>query len=449
MDRGRARPADTLARQYARWLAGLFIVLELVTASAALGFIFLPMARRAADDLAGLMVLSAQTWTELPPETRPSFEAELVRNHRLMLRPDMPPPADTQLRHGPYLYFLERAFERRLGHEVFFADEDAADGMRWLWTSLPAGERRIGVGFDLGRMRTQPLGAIAVALAVGLLLVGLLSWWLARRIVQPVARLEAAASRMAAGQRPELLPETGPRELADLAHHFNRMARQVRELADARTTLFAGVSHDLRTPLARMRLAIEMLSIRQTPALLAQLERDVEEMNALIGQMLDVARGLSTEAPADIDLSAWLHARARDHAAAARAAASSIAVRCDGTLRVHAPPAMLVRVVDNLLTNALRYAPGVVELVAEPVREDAAKRLRIGVLDRGPGISQAQLPSALRPFHRGAAAEGTPGSFGLGLAIVQQLALANGWKVSLSARDGGGLAAWVTVPASR
>jgi two-component system osmolarity sensor histidine kinase EnvZ len=444
-----ARPADTLARQYARWLAGLFVVLELVTAAAALGFIFLPMARRAADDLAGLMVLSAQTWTELPPETRPSFEAELARNHRLRLRPDMPSPVDTRLQHGPYLYFLERAFERRLGREVFFSDESADDGRRWLWTSLPAGERRIGVGFDYGRMRTQPLGAIAVALAVGLVLVGLLSWWLARRIVRPVARLEAAAAQMAAGERPEPLPETGPRELADLAHHFNRMARKVQELADARTTLFAGVSHDLRTPLARMRLTIEMLSIKPSPTHLAQLERDVDEMNALIGQMLEVARGLSTEAPADLDLCAWLKARARAHEGPAQAAASRIDVHCDDTLRVHAPPGMLGRVVDNLVTNALRYAPGVVELRAESVRGAADGRVRIGVLDCGPGISQAQLPTALRPFHRGAAGSGAPGGFGLGLAIVQQLALANGWQVSLSARDGGGLAAWVTVSASR
>ena len=259
----------------------------------------------------------------------------------------------------------------------------------------------------------------------------------------------AVAAQMAAGERPEPLPETGPRELADLAHHFNRMARKVQELADARTTLFAGVSHDLRTPLARMRLTIEMLSIKPSPTHLAQLERDVDEMNALIGQMLEVARGLSTEAPADLDLCAWLKARARAHEGPAQAAASRIDVHCDDTLRVHAPPGMLGRVVDNLVTNALRYAPGVVELRAESVRGAADGRVRIGVLDCGPGISQAQLPTALRPFHRGAAGSGAPGGFGLGLATVQQLALANGWQVSLSARDGGGLAAWVTVSASR
>ena len=78
---GRQRQQPGLAQQYARWLAALFIALELITAAAALGFIFLPMARRAADDLAGLMVLSAQTWSELPPETRPAFEQELERSH--------------------------------------------------------------------------------------------------------------------------------------------------------------------------------------------------------------------------------------------------------------------------------------------------------------------------------------------------------------------------------
>jgi len=442
MRRGRSRVS--LAGQYARWLAGLFIALEIVTAAAALGFIFLPMARRAADDLAGLMVLSAQTWAELPPETRPDFEAELADNHRLALRPDMAPPPDTWLRHGFYLRFLERAFERRVGQEVFFAEETTSDGGTWLWTALPAGDRSIGVGFEVARMQTHPLGAIAVALAVGTLLVAALSWWLARRIVQPVSRLEQAAARLAEGVRPEPLPETGPRELADLAHHFNRMARQVRELLDARTTLFAGVSHDLRTPLARMRLAIEMLTLKPEPALLERLERDVEEMNALIGQMLELARGLSTEPAMDLALCDWLEARAATHADAARAAQARIETRCARALRVHAPPGMLARVVDNLLGNALRHAPGPVELVAEAAGASAG-RVRIGVLDRGPGIPEDQLATALRPFHRGAG--GAAGGFGLGLAIVQQLAHANGWQVRLANRAGGGLEVWVELPA--
>jgi two-component system, OmpR family, osmolarity sensor histidine kinase EnvZ len=447
MRRERNRP--TLSQQYARWLALLFIALEVVTAAAALTFIVLPMARRAADDLAGLMVLSAQTWSELPPETRPVFEEELTRGYQLALRPGMPPPADIGLRHGFYIRFLEQAFERRLGYAVFFLEQVGPDGGRWLWTVVPGGGGPIGVGLSVDRMQTQPLGALAVALLIGTLLVGLLSWWLARRIALPVARLEVAASQLAQGASPALLPESGPRELADLASHFNHMAIQVRELIDARTTLFAGVSHDLRTPLARMRLAIEMLTLKPEPALLLRLEHDVEEMNALIGQMLEIARGLNTETARDFELCGWLRARAHAHGAATDAAGARLTVHCDDALQVHAAPAMLARVIDNLLSNALHYAPGPIELTGERVPPQAPGRsagVRIGVLDRGAGIPHDQLATAFRPFHRvGARPEAPNGAFGLGLAIVRQLAHANGWQVSLEGRVGGGLAAWVVV----
>lgn len=446
-----ARRPHTLAGQYARWLAGLFIVLEVATAAAALTFIFFPLARRGADDLAGLMVLSAQTWRELPPQTRPVFEEELVRNHRIALRPGMPGPPDTALRHGFYIAFLEQALQHRLGKAVFFREELAADGRAWLWTAIPTAGSTLGVGLALDRMETHPLGALAIALLVGTVLVALLSWWLARRIAQPVAQLELAAAQLARGASPALLPETGPRELAELARHFNQMALQVRELIDARTTLFAGVSHDLRTPLARMRLAIEMLTLKPEPALLHRLESDVEEVNALIGQMLELARGLSTETARDFDLAPWLEARVQSQRHAADAAGAMLTLRCDTSLRVHAAPRMLARVVDNLLGNALRHAPGPIEVVAERVAVPLEGRaeVRLGVLDRGPGIPPEQLAQAFRPFQRVQGRGNTPpGSFGLGLAIVQHLARANGWRVSVVAREGGGLQAWLVVPSA-
>ena len=438
-----------LAHQYTRWLAALFISLELVTVVAVLVFVMLPMAERAADDLAGLMVLSARTWAELPPETHPAFEAELASAHQIGLRPNMARAPDTGLRHGVYIRFLERAFERRLGHEAFFLREVAADGDDWLWIAVPAGGRSVGVGFATGRLQTNPFGVLAAVMAAGTLLVGALAWWLASRIAQPVARFERAAAQLSKGAHPELLPETGPRELADLAHHFNQMAVQVRELSDARTTLFAGLSHDLRTPLARMRLALEMLTLKPEPALLERLERDIEEMNLLIGQLLEIARGLHPEAGQALDLCVWLEARAQVHRTTAEAAGASLVVRCPGNLKALAGPAMLARLLDNLLGNALRYAPGPIELVGEAVAPapSTLAHVRIGVLDRGPAIPQDQLAAVFRPFHRiEGSASPVAGGFGLGLAIVQQLAHANGWIVSLERREGGGLAAWVELP---
>lgn len=437
---------------YARWLVGFFIAIELVTLAAVLWFVMLPMAERAADDLAGLMVLSAQTWAELPPQTRPVFESELATTHQIGLRPDMQPAPDTGLRHGFYVRFLERAFERRLGCEAFFAHEATAGGGNWLWIAIPAGGRSIGVGFDSSRMRTNPLVALALALGVGTMLSAVMAWWLARRIAQPVARLENAAAMLASGANPGLLAEAGPRELADLARHFNQMAEQVRDLSDARTTLFAGLSHDLRTPLARMRLAIEMLTLKPAPALLQRLELDIEEMNQLIGQLLEIARGLHPEAAQSLDLCAWLEARVDVHRDAAAAAGATLAVHCARGLRARAAPGMLARVLDNLMGNALRYAPGPVELrgaILPGTAHGSPARLRVEVLDRGPGIPRDQLAAAFRPFHRMAGAtQPMAGGFGLGLAIVRQLAQANGWSVGLEQREGGGLIAWIELPAA-
>lgn len=441
-----------LTRLYTLWLAALFIAVETVTVVSALVFVFLPLSERAADDLAGLMVLSAQTWAELPPETRPVFEDELLHSYQMALRPDMAIAPDTGLRHGPYLYFLERAFARRLGQEVFFQRELAQDGSEWLWLAVPTVGRSMGVGFDSTRMQTNPFGALTVALAVGTLLVPLLAWWLASRIAKPIARLELAAAHLARGTSPALLPETGPRELAELARHFNHMALQVRELNDARTTLFAGISHDLRTPLTRMRLALELLLLKPDAKLLQRLAHDIDEMNQLIGQLLEIARGLKIEPAQDLDLCAWLRARAEVQQAAADAAHATLTVQCAKLLRVDAPPGMLTRVIDNLLGNALRYAPGPIDLVAQSLPALTSGEpvgVRIGVLDRGPGIPPDQLDIVFRPFQRleGSRSPST-GGFGLGLAIVQQLAHANGWVVRLEARDGGGLAAWVELPSA-
>ena len=219
------------------------------------------------------------------------------------------------------------------------------------------------------------------------------------------------------------------------------LARQVRELLDARTTLLAGLSHDLRTPLSRMRLALEMLTRRPDPAWIARLDQDVEEMNHLVGDLLNLARGLGQEGATEVDLAGLLE----ELAERARESGAEVLVNCPN-LQLVVPPAALRRVMDNFLANALRYAGGVVELRAEP----EAGGCRIGVLDQGPGIPEDQLETVFRPFHRVESSRNpATGGTGLGLAIVRQLAQANGWRVWLENRPEGGLAAWVEVPPAR
>ena len=447
------RPAS-LAQVYLRWLVSLCLALTLVTLAAVLGFVMLPMAERSADDLAGLMVLSAQTWAELPPDTRPAFEAELLREHQMALRSDMPALPEAALVHGFYVGFVERALQRRSGAPAGLALAAGPQGQDWLWTRITTGDQTLGVGYAPERMSTRPLWALAVALLAAAALATAAALWLARRIAQPVARLEQAAAALAAGANPALLPQTGPRELADLAGHFNQMALQLRELLAARTTLLAGISHDLRTPLARMRLALEMLTLQPKPELITRLTLDIEEMNTLIGQLLTLARGLDPEAPQSLALAPWLAERVALHTAAAALAGATLSVDCPADARVHAAAGALARVLDNLLGNALRYAPGPICVqvthtatgtgtnAGTPTPTPAG--LRISVLDRGPGIPPEQIDAVWRPFQRVESSRSPQtGGYGLGLAIVRQLAQAQGWQAGLAAREGGGLVSWV------
>jgi two-component system osmolarity sensor histidine kinase EnvZ len=428
----------SLARQNALLLGLAFIVFELLAAAAVVALVMVPMARRSTDDLANLMVLSAQTRSELPPATRPDFELELARTYLLVLRAEPVKPGRNEW-HGAYLYFLEAALAEKTGREQHLTHE-TIDGEAWYWASLPSAGTSLAVGFPARRVGAQPLTAILVSSVIGLVLALLAATWLARRSVVPLARLEQAAAQVGRGEVMELLPETGPRELATLAHRFNEMARQVRELLANRTTLLAGVSHDLRTPLARMRLALALLEEKPTPKLIARLEKDIEEMDRLIGQVLNLARGMERESAVEIDLPALL----TDLAAGTP----------DGRVRVRiaprpwpllAPPSALRRVIGNLLDNAMRYGG---DQPVELVVEQWGKGLRIGVLDRGPGIPPEQMSAVFQPFHRVETSRSpNTGGAGLGLTIVRQLSGANGWKIDIGPRSGGGLEAWLTLPA--
>lgn len=427
----------SLARQNTVLLALTFVLMELLVIGLFVFWVLLPLGRRSADDLAGLMVLSAQTWAELPPKTRPAFEVELLHSHALALRAEQPGAAGDAW-HPPYFYLLEAALAKRTGLPQHLSRE-ALDSGIWYWAAVPAGSGQLSVGLSATRIDSQPVAAFFSALLLGLLLAGVVAVWLARRLTRPLAQLEAASALIGQGGRPMLLPETGPREMVALSRRFNAMAQQVSELLSARTTLLAGVSHDLRTPLARMRLVLEMLKDRPDAALIERLERDIEQMNRLIGQVLTLARGLAQEQPVVIDLADFLGKLAADFSTPT----GPFSVTCP-PCRLAVAQGALHRALSNLLENAQRYAPGFpVELVVDG---DAAG-LRIGVLDRGPGIAPDQMQAVFQPFHRLEASRSpATGGAGLGLAIVRELARANGWQVTLQARPGGGLQVWLVLP---
>ncbi|WP_291010103.1 ATP-binding protein [Hydrogenophaga sp.] len=427
-----------LVRQHAILIASAFIAIELLTLLAFAGLVMLPLARRSADDLAGLMVLSAQTWAELPPQTRPAFEHELQANHTLLIQPTLEGKSVAEW-HAPFFYLLESALAKRVGSTQHLIRRPDAQGEDWYWAALPAGTDTLAVGLSSQRINSRPVMALLIALFGGLVLAAWLAVLLARRVVAPLAKLEEATARLGQGEAPDLLPEAGPTEIVALSRRFNTMVVQVRELLAARTTLLAGISHDLRTPLARMRLALELLRIKPEPALIERLENDIEQMDELIGNVLSLSRGLVREVPVSTAMEPLLQALAKEYSTPDR----RIEVHCAPGVRL-LPELALRRVLGNLLQNALRYAPeGVIELVYE---QDELQG-RVGVLDRGPGIPISQIEAMFQPFHRLEPSRSPmTGGQGLGLTIVRQLAQANGWRVSLSPRSGGGMQAWIDLP---
>lgn len=427
---------QSLARQNTWLLATAFTLIQLLTLTLFIALVMLPMARRSANDLAGLMVLSAQAWAELPPQTRATFEVELLTRHTLALRGVVPQTAHDEW-HPPFFYLLEDALAQRIGTRQHLTHEKI-DEIIWYWANVPTDQGLLGVGVPQSRIDSQPGMALLASVLSGLVLAGGFSIWLARRITAPLAQLAEASVLLGQGLSPGLLPETGPLEVIALSRRFNAMAQQVRDLLTARTTLLAGVSHDLRTPLARMRLALELLKFDPKPDLIERMERDIAQMNRLIGNVLDLARGLEHESPVATNLLEFLYEVAEDFSNPT----CQINVTCLPGQQMVARFA-LYRALGNLLQNALRYAPDTpVELVCETDHEHC----RIGVLDRGPGIAPEQIEAMFDPFQRlDPSRSPITGGSGLGLAIVRELARANGWQVTLLAHPNGGLQAWITL----
>jgi two-component system osmolarity sensor histidine kinase EnvZ len=402
-------------------------------------FALVPLGRQATDDFGALMVDAARAWQAADRTERPPLQERLLRVHRLRVQ-EPAGETDDFVHVLPYWHLLEAALTARSGQPIALRYSEAADGQTWYWADLPAGPATVRVGFAADRVAVQPSLALLLVLGVGAVVTALTAAVVARWLIKPLARLATATQPIGQGRRPAPLPESGPAELAVLAREFNRMGAQVEELLANRTTLLAGISHDLRSPLARMRLALGMMSERPDPDLLQRMLHDVDAMNELIARCLDVGRDFSERESVDLDLCELLRevAAEYDHAA--------VEIRCHRgpECRMRARPLALKRILSNLVDNATRYGGG------RPVDVEYAiadGQVDICVLDRGCGLPESEREAVFRPFHRLEASRSSrTGGSGLGLAIVRQIATSNGWTVELRPRPGGGTAACVRLP---
>ena len=302
--------------------------------------------------------------------------------------------------------------------------------------------------------RFQPLTPwvpIAAATLASLLFSVLLAWYFSR----PIRALREAFDAAAGGDlSPRFVNASGKRgtELNDLGRDFDNMTARLRSLIDGQTRLLHDVSHELRSPLARLQAAIGLA--HQQPdkiaASMERIERESVRMDKLVGELLTLARleaGAIKASQEEISMAELLEQIGDDARYEAASQLRSVVQEGEADVLVTGQADLLGRAIENVVRNAIKHSPegGEVQLQLQPLTD--ARQLRIRVLDRGPGVAPADLEHIFQPFYRSASAN-TEGH-GLGLAIAQHVVQAHGGKIKATNRTGGGLCVEITLPVKR
>lgn len=429
----RLRLPETMFGKTALTIAVVLVLFQLFTTLVIAYYLLIPVARRSANDLADFMLLSSQVWVTLSPAERTRYQAVLQADTGLTLSP-AEDPLPGQKVYLPYALLLDEALAKHTRRPTRIRME-RKDGVDMYWVDFDAGGHLLRFGFPGQRINIHAPLAIFLILLSGTLLTFLTTLILVRRWTQPLSQLTDAADRIGRAGVPEPLPEIGPCELANLVRTFNRMVHQLKSLLANHSTLIAGIAHDLRTPIARMRLALEVLPPSADPELAERLLRGLDAMSRLVDQSLEFGRGVTHEPSQEVDIAETIRELAEE------ARRDGAEIRChaqEGCAAVVSPTA-LRRILANLLDNAVRYSEGrPIDLACG--REGG--RLRIDVSDRGPGIPPGELEAVFQPFYRvDKSRSSVTGGSGLGLAIARQLADSNHWSLALAPREGGGTVA--------
>lgn len=318
----------------------------------------------------------------------------------------------------------------------------------------PSVLRRRLFEFLFGNIVTRDLLRLIVVVAVA----GLFCFWLARQITNPIGKLRLATREIANERLKTRVDEeilTRRDELADLGRDFDRMAQRLDLLVTAQRRLLADVSHTLRSPLARLSVALGLAREGVKPETARHLDRielECDRLNQLIGQLLTIARvdsGIDIDQKRTIDLAALVEEVAADGDYEARG--RNRVVRFAGTsspCMIEGSPELLRGAIENVVRNAVRHTPErtTVEISVESVSSDAGARAAITVRDHGEGVPEDAIGEIFMPFHRVPGNSNENGT-GLGLAITERTIRSHGGSVAAANAPGGGLIVRLELPA--
>ncbi|MDO8933850.1 MAG: ATP-binding protein [Rhodocyclaceae bacterium] len=398
-----------------------------------------PRARQLSQMLVSVANLTRSALVAARPQARRQLLRELSDREGIHIYPAEASDKIAPLPDRPFLRRVETLVRERLGPKtqlalernnerglfVSFRIDDSDEGDYWLVLPRERIERFVPAEW---------MGWAAAALLLSLAGAWLIVWHLGR----PLKTLAAAAGEIGRGRTPPPVSEQGPVEIETLAHAFNQMSADLARLDQDRALILAGISHDLRTPLTRLRMGIEMSGMDD--ATVAGMAADIEEMDGTIGQFLDFARTDGGESLQETDLAALLAELADQY----RRRGAEVTLDAAALPAVAVRPKALRRAIGNLVENALRHA-GAGLPIALSLRR-AGREIDIAVADRGPGIPAAETERLKLPFTRLETARTDAVGAGLGLAIVDRVARSHGGRLELGPRDGGGLVATIKLP---
>lgn len=400
-----------------------------------------PRAKQISAQVVSMVTITRAALTHSAPELRRELLFELASNEGIRIYPLEESDVVEPTPESGITPLIQANVKAKLGAATRFASK--VNDIPGFWISFTIDDDDYWLMLDRGRIdRTSNIqwlgwGAITLLLA----LVGAV--FISRLINLPLARLTAATRTIAKGQTPAPLPEKGPREIREANHSFNQMVDDLARVESDRAVILAGISHDLRTPISRMLLEVEMANLSAESR--AGMHADLGQMDAIIGQFLDYARPGDPANFRELDLTALLGDAARE---AERLGDVEITADIAAGITVNGHAIDLQRIVNNLIENARRYGkkPDAekvrIAINCRRVNDDAI----IEVKDDGPGVPEQDMDRLLRPFTRLEEARSQANGAGLGLAIVEKLVQRHGGKIDLRNHPAGGLAIQIILP---
>ncbi len=426
---------NTLIGRTALLIAVLIIISQVAWFGIVRVFFIPPLRAAHANPIVSTIVMARTALEALPEDQRQAFLNGVNAHKGFRIVPGDSPEAAFKSTRTGVPADLESSLKTTFGNSILLETEPKSHD---LWIRFPVQAQQYWLVLPPNRIHpTFPLDLL-IWIALGVIIAIIGAYLVIYRLDRQLYKVLAAARTIGRGETPGKLVETGPDEIRDLSRGFNQMAEGLQKLDAERRLMLAGISHDLRTPLTRLRIGIELAGQAVELGLSHGMIRDIEDMDSILMQFLDYARDGSEEAPQYADFNQIVF----DVCQRYDVSGNAIHTHLDDFPPFKFRKLAIRRLISNLVDNAIRYGGKDIEVVSQ----ESKGKIVLKVMDRGPGIQNRDPNQLIKPFVRNDSARGNHTGAGLGLTIAERIARMHGGELQLSNRDGGGLTVIVEIP---